>query len=188
MNSTRISARDLALVAVFAAVTAALGLIPAIPVGPVPITAQTLGVMLAGAILGGRRGFASQVLFLALVAIGLPLLAGGRGGIGVFAGASVGYLVGWPFVAAFIGWVTYKLGAPYSVWKGVIVCILGGIVLLYCFGVVGLMIRADLGFGAAVVTNVPFLLGDTIKAVLTALIARGVHTAYPRLLPAAKAA
>ena len=53
---------------------------PAIQVGPVPITAQTLGVMLAGSILGARRGFLSQLLFLVLVAIGLPVLPGRRRG------------------------------------------------------------------------------------------------------------
>ena len=78
--------KDLAYIALFAAITAVLGLVPAIQVGPVPITAQTLGVMLAGAILGARRGFLSQLLFLVLVAIGLPLLASGAGGLAVFAG------------------------------------------------------------------------------------------------------
>lgn len=183
MNKTRISARDLALVAVFTAVVAALGLVPPIPVGPVPISAQPLGVMLAGAVLGGRRAFASLILFLVLVAIGLPLLAGGRGGIGVFAGASVGYLVGFPVVAGLMGWVTYKVGAPYSVWKGIIISLVGGIVVLYSFGIVGMMLRTDLGFTKVLAVNAAFLLGDTIKAVLTALIAKGVHSAYPHLLP-----
>src|SRR5688500_6271691 len=96
------SSRDLAMVAVFAGIVAALGLVPAVSVlgGAVPITAQSLGVMLAGAVLGPRRGALALLLFLGLVALGLPLLAGGRGGLGVFAGASVGYLVGFP-VAAF---------------------------------------------------------------------------------------
>ena len=90
----RFTARDLALVAVFAGVMAALGLVPAwTPPGfTVPITAQSMGVMLAGGVLGGRRGALSMLVFLALVAIGLPLLAGGRGGLGVFAGPSVGFL------------------------------------------------------------------------------------------------
>ena len=83
----RSTSRDLALVATFAGVVAALGLVPAFtpPGFTVPITAQSLGVMLAGAILGARRGFLSLALLLVLVAVGLPLLAGGRGGLGVFA-------------------------------------------------------------------------------------------------------
>ena len=74
------SARDIARIAVFAALTAGLGLIGAITVGgAVPITLQTLGVMLAGAVLGPWRGAASMGLLLLGVAVGLPLLAGGRG-------------------------------------------------------------------------------------------------------------
>jgi biotin transport system substrate-specific component len=93
--------RWLAHVAIFTGIIAVLGLVPALPIPgmPVPITLQTLGVMLAGAVLGARKGGASVLLFLALVAIGLPLLAGGRGGLGVFAGPSVGFLIGWPIAA-----------------------------------------------------------------------------------------
>lgn len=178
-------ARDLALIAVFAGVTAALGLIPPLylPISPVPITAQSLGPMLAGAILGGRRGFASQALFLALVALGLPLLAGGRGGIGVFFGVTWGFLIGWAVVAGFIGWATYRLAAPYSLWKGIIVCAIGGMLLLYGIGIPGMVITGKLTFTAAVAANLPFLPGDLVKCVIAALVAKGVHTAYPGLLP-----
>ena len=114
MASSRPSslARDAALIAVFAGFVAALGVVPAFhpPGFSVPITAQSLGVMLAGAILGGRRGFAALVLFLALVAIGLPLLAGGRGGLGVFASPSVGFLLAWPVAAFVVGWLIERGG------------------------------------------------------------------------------
>ncbi len=83
-------------ICLFAAIIAVLGLLPAIPLaGGVPITAQTLGVMLAGVILGGRQGALAVLLFLFVVALGAPLLAGGRGGLGVFFGPSVGFLIGW---------------------------------------------------------------------------------------------
>lgn len=178
-------ARDIAYVAVFAGVTAALGLVPGImtPLSPVPITAQTLGVMLAGALLGGRRAFASQTLLLVLVAIGLPLLAGGRGGLHVFTGPSWGFLIGWPIVAALIGYVTYRFGAPYPVWKGVLVNVVFGMVVLYCIGIPGMMSVTHMGLGQAIAANLPYLPGDLVKAVLAALIAKGVHSAYPALLP-----
>lgn len=180
-----LGARDLALVAVFAGVTAALGLIPGImtPLSPVPITAQSLGPMLAGGILGGRRGSASQALFLALVAIGLPLLAGGRGGFGVFFSVSWGFLVGWPIVAGLIGWATYRIGAPYSLWKGLIVNVAFGLVVLYLIGIPGMVVTGKLTFVQAVAANLPYLPGDLAKAVIAALVAKGVHTAYPALLP-----
>ena len=65
-----------------------LGLIPpiALSITPVPITLQSLGVMLAGGLLGSRLGALSQLVFLLIVGVGAPLLAGGRGGLGVFLG------------------------------------------------------------------------------------------------------
>jgi biotin transport system substrate-specific component len=180
----RTSARDLALIAIFAGIVAALGLVPALyPFGgAVPITAQSLGVMLAGAILGGRRGGLALVVLLALVAIGLPLLAGGRGGLGVFAGPSVGYLVGYPVAAFLVGWLTQKGGTPYRLHWGVTANIVGGIVVLYALGIAGTALVADLSLVAAAVSALVFVPGDLVKAVLAAVVARGVHAAYPGLL------
>ena len=180
----RTSARDLALIAIFAGIVAALGLVPALyPFGgAVPITAQSLGVMLAGAILGGRRGGLALVVLLALVAIGLPLLAGGRGGLGVFAWPSVGYLVGYPVAAFLVGWLTQKGGTPYRLHWGVTANIVGGIVVLYALGIAGTALVADLSLVAAAVSALVFVPGDLVKAVLAAVVARGVHAAYPGLL------
>jgi biotin transport system substrate-specific component len=178
------SARDLALIAIFAGIVAVLGLVPALyPFGgAVPITAQSLGVMLAGAILGARRGGLALVVLLALVAVGLPLLAGGRGGLGVFAGPSVGYLVGFPVAAFLVGWLTQKGGTPYRLHWGVTANIAGGIVVLYALGIAGTALVADLSLVAAAVAALAFLPGDLVKAVLAAVVARGVHAAYPGLL------
>ena len=91
---SNLNTRDIVLIALFAAIMAVLGVFPPItlPLVGVPITAQSLGVMLAGGILGAKRGAMSMALFLILVAVGLPLLAGGRGGFGVFLGPSGGFL------------------------------------------------------------------------------------------------
>lgn len=177
-------ARWMAQVAIFAGVIAALGLVPALqlPAMPVPITLQSLGVMLAGSILGARKGAASVLLFLALVAIGLPLLAGGRGGLGVFATPSVGFLIGWPIAALVIGWLTERRGAPYSVPRGVGFNLLGGIVVMYVFGLTGMMLVGGLSLAAATIALLPFIPGDVIKAVLAAGIAKPVHASYPGLL------
>ena len=183
-SSHRTPARDLALVAIFAGIVAALGLVPALfPFGAaVPITAQSLGVMLAGAILGPRRGGLALVVLLVLVAVGLPLLAGGRGGLGVFFGPSVGYLVGWPVAAFLVGWLTQKGGAPYKLHWGIAANIVGGIVVLYALGIAGTVLVADLSVAAAAVGALVFLPGDLAKAVLAAVIARGVHASYPGLI------
>ena len=88
MASRRNTARDLAQIAIFAALIAALGLPGTITVGTtgVPITLQTLGIMLTGGILGARKGFLAVASFLLLATAGLPLLAGGRGGIAIWTG------------------------------------------------------------------------------------------------------
>ena len=105
-----LTTRDMVHIALFAAIMAALGLLPPIPVGfiPVPITAQSMGVMLAGSILGAKRGALAILLFLALVAVGLPLLSGGRGGLGVFFGPTAGFLLSWPVGAFVTGWLTER--------------------------------------------------------------------------------
>jgi biotin transport system substrate-specific component len=183
-TAPRTPARDLALIAIFAGVVAALGIIPAFtpPGFSVPITAQSLGVMLAGAVLGARRGALSLVLLLVLVAAGLPLLAGGRGGLGLFAGPSAGFLIGWPVAAFVIGWITERGGAPYKLHWGIVANIIGGIVVLYVFGIVGVSVATGLSLPAATVSCWIFIPGDLVKAVLAAVVARGVHAAYPGLL------
>jgi len=176
---------DLALVAVFAGVIAALGLVPAVSVPgfPVPITLQSMGVVLAGAVLGARRGAASVLLFLALVAVGLPLLAGGRGGLGVFATASVGFLLVWPFVAALVGWLTERRGAPYQVRWGIPINLVGGMGLMYIGGWLGMVTVGGLSLPAAITATAIFLPGDAIKMVVAAFVAAAVHRALPDLLP-----
>lgn len=184
-TTTTSSSRDIAMIAVFAGVIAALGLVPAFyPFGgAVPVTAQSLGVMLAGAILGPRRGALAVLLFLGLVALGLPLLAGGRGGLGVLVGPSVGYLVGWPVAAFVVGALTYAFAAPYRLGRGILANLVGGVLVIHVLGVLGLIVRADLSLTAAVTGDLVFVPGDVVKAVVGALVARGVHAAYPRLLP-----
>src|SRR6478609_7594496 len=184
MPAHRSTSRDLALVATFAGVVAALGLIPAVyPVGnAVPITAQSMGVMLAGGILGARRGFLAVALLLVLVAVGLPLLAGGRGGLGVFATPSVGFLVGWPVAAFVVGWLTERGGSTYRLPWGIVANLLGGVVVLYALGIAGIALVAGISVQAAAVSTWIFLPGDLVKVVVAALVARGVHAAYPGLL------
>ncbi len=182
--ASRNSSRDLALVAVFAGVVAALGIVPAFtPPGlSVPITAQSLGVMLAGAVLGARRGALALVLLLVLAAVGLPVLAGGRAGLAPFLSPSGGFLVGFPVAAFVTGWLTERGGAPYRLGWAVAANILGGIVVLYLFGIVGVALALKISLPAAAVANAVFVPGDLLKAVVAALVARGVHAAYPGLL------
>jgi biotin transport system substrate-specific component len=185
-SARRRPVRDLAYIATFAAIVAALGLVPPVtlPVIAVPVTAQSLGVMLAGAVLGARRAFWSLLLFVALVALGLPLLAGGRGGLGVFVGPSAGFVIGFPFAAYAVGWFTERLcpDGTYRLGRGIVAALLGGVGVLYVFGAAGFMIVTRLSPLPVLI----FIPGDIVKAVLAALVARGVHAAYPGLLPSSR--
>ncbi len=166
--------RDLALIALFAALIAVLGLPGALSVsGSVPITAQSLGVILAGSVLGGKRGFLSVLAFLVLVSAGLPLLSGGRGGLAAFTGPSGGYLVSWPFGALVIGLLVQRTLPRYRLWWGLIANVIGGIVVIYAVGIPWTWWKVGGGFGATIVSAAQFVPGDLIKVVLAALITRG---------------
>ncbi|TFD19277.1 biotin transporter BioY [Cryobacterium sp. TMS1-13-1] len=176
-------ARDLAQIAIFAALIAALGLPGPLNIGPVPITMQTLGVMLAGAILGPRKGTLAVLLFLVLTAVGLPLLAGARGGIGVFTvSPAAGYLYGWLLGAFVTGYLTARLLPKYPFWPALGATILGGIVAVYLLGIPVMAINLGLPLWTAIGLNVAFLPGDLIKVIVTVLVARQVHKAYPGLI------
>ncbi len=172
------AARDIARIAVFAALTAGMGLIGAISVGgAVPITLQTLGVMLAGTVLGPWRGAASMGLLLLGVAIGLPLLAGGRGGIGVFMSPTAGYLIGWVVAPIVIGLI---VGSRPVWWRVLLGSIVGGILVVYLFGIPVQAWMTDLSIGETIVTSMVFLPGDLLKVAIATLVTMGLYRAYPR--------
>lgn len=177
-------ARDLAQIAVFAALIAALGLPGALYIGAaaVPITFQTLGVMLAGAILGARKGFLAVLLLEGLVAAGLPLLSGGRGGLGVFVGPSAGYLLGWLLGALVIGWLTARLLPRYRAFPAACATALGGIVVIYAIGVPWMAAVTEVPFWVALGASTAFLPGDIAKVIVTVLVAKQVHRAWPGLI------
>lgn len=182
-GGSRNVATDIAYIAVFAALIAILGFV-AIPVGAagVPIVLQNAATILAGLVLGARRGFLATGLFL-LVGLFLPILAGGRTAIQALGGPTVGYLVGYLVGAVVAGYIAYR--SPWGN-KGATVAmfVLAGVaalVLQYLFGSFGLVLRADMDFGAALGSQVPFLLPDAGKLAVMIAIALAVHAAFPAL-------
>lgn len=180
---SRSATRDLAQIAVFAALIVVLGLPGQISLGSagVPITLQTLGVMLAGALLGWRKG-ALSVLAVMVIGLALPVLAGGRTTLTSLAGPTAGFLIGWIPAVIVIGLLTALMMPRYRLIPGLLITILGGIVVIYTFGVAGMLLRTDLTLGAAIVANGVFVPGDLIKAVVTAVVATQVHKARPGLI------
>ena len=178
---------DLARVAVFAALVAAMALTPAIPIGPVPITLQTLGVALTGLCLGPWRGFAAMALYLVVGAAGLPVFSGGAAGIGVLIGTSGGYLLSFPLAALLGGFV-----AQWAVRRGVSratpFIMFGGLLLaryLIILPIAVTHLSRVLGLAwiqALVIVDMPFWIADLIKSVIAVILALAVHRAFPRLL------
>ncbi|WP_313615854.1 biotin transporter BioY [Agrobacterium sp.] len=181
--------RDIVLIALFSAIIIALGLLPPIPLGfiPVPITAQSLGVMLAGVVLGAKRGTLAVLLTILIAAIGLPVLSGGRGGMSIFYTPTTGFLIGWVAAAFVTGYLSEMLvnRQQSGLVQGVgffMASLTGGVVVLYVFGITYLAIATGTGFSNAFWGSMAFIPGDVVKAVLAALAGRAVLAGYP-LLP-----
>ncbi|MGI5486309.1 biotin transporter BioY [Microtetraspora malaysiensis] len=175
---TPMPAADLARMVVFAAFIAVLGIFPGFYVGTsgVPIVLQNAGPLLAGAVLGARRGAASVVLLLALTAIGLPLLSGGRAGIGPFLGPSGGFLLGWILSALVVGLIVERAARPRL--PVLLAAGAAGLAADYLIGVPFLgLYTGDLP--AAATQSLVFLPGDAAKVVAVSLIAATLHRALP---------
>lgn len=184
----RWNATDLGLIAVFAALVAVSAVVPAIPVGAlgVPITVQTLAVMLTGLALGPGRAFAAVGLYVVLGLAGLPIFSSGRGGLGVLAGPSAGYILAFPLAAAAVGWLAaVVLRRTTGKVRGLALfaaAMAGSIVFVHTLGILGLMVNAKLDLSKAFLADLAFYPGDVIKNVLAVSIALALHKAFPDLL------
>lgn len=173
--------KELVYAALFAAFIAVLGMIPPLPLGfiPVPVTAQTLGVMLAGCFLGRRMGALSLVIFILLIALGLPVLTGGRGGLAALVGPSAGYIFSWPVAAGLIGWCSEKIWRKVRAWKLLAVNLVFGVLLVNLIGAPVMALLTDTSIWAGLTAALAFLPGDIIKAVIAAVITMQLKAVSP---------
>lgn len=164
----RSSALQNALLVIGASIVTSLAAQLAIPVpwSPVPITGQTFAVTLSGAVLGMRRGFLAQALYLVEGAIGLPVFAGGAGGAAVFAGPTAGYLLAFPIAAAVTGALAER-GWDRR-FGTMVIAMLAGSVPIFALGL-ALLSRFVPAGGLLAAGLFPFLPGDLVKATLAAL-------------------
>ncbi len=174
--------RTLVRMALMAALIGALGLVPPVflPLTfGAPITVQNLGVMLAGLVLGARAGAGAVALFVfVVVVLGVPLLTGGRGGLGLLYGPTAGYLLG--FIPG--AFVTGALFARLKLSPGLsafLAATAGGIGVVHLCGIPVLAVVAGIGLPKAALASALFLPGDLLKALAAALIVAGV----PKLRP-----
>jgi len=161
-------ARDVLLVLSFSAVTALCAQI-AFWIGPVPITGQTFAVLLAGALLGSKRGALSQLTYLGMGAMGAPVFAGWMGGPAVLLGPTGGYLLGFVAAAFVVGFLAER-GWDRRLWSTALAMLIGSIVM-YAFGLAWLAFWLDRFAPESSVLSVglyPFIPGDLFKLVLAA--------------------
>jgi biotin transport system substrate-specific component len=197
---------DIALVASFAAFIAVCAILPGIPTpSGVPITLQTFGVILAGLVLGWRRGGLAALLYVALGLAGLPIFAEGTGGLVVLSKPSVGYLLAFPFAAALAGALgglalrlaprlqasafAARLGEwavrTTSAWRYPLLVLAGlgaSFLTIHPAGIVGLMARLGLSFQEALAIDVVYWPGDVIKNLAAAAVAVAIFKAFPDML------
>lgn len=157
---------DLALVVGFAALTAAAAQVSfRLPWTPVPITAQTFAVLATGTVLGSRRGAVSQLLYVLVGAVGLPVYAGGAGGWKVVTGATGGYLIGFVVAAALVGALCERRQDRHLITS--VPAMLAGSAVVYGIGLPWLAaVLGVSGVKAIELGLVPFLAGDVVKMAL----------------------
>jgi biotin transport system substrate-specific component len=180
--------RSVALVAVFAALIVVAAVVPGIPVGSlgVPITLQTLAVMLAGLSLGAVRGSLAVLLYLALGFAGLPVFSGGRSGLQVMTTPSAGYLVAFAVAAFVVGLAAQQILARTRASRRIplffIAAMSTSILFVHTLGVLGMSLMADIPLSAAFQADLAFYPGDIVKNVVAAIAAAAVHRAFPDIL------
>jgi biotin transport system substrate-specific component len=163
---TRSIATDVVLVVAGAALTAVAAQL-SVPLWPVPITGQTLAVLIVGSTLGAVRGSLSMILYAMLGILGLPVFSEASKGFGVIAGPTGGYIIGFIFAAALTGWLAQRawdhriLGAIASFAAGTVVTFAIG--LPWLAAVLGTNLDLTLQYGLY-----PFIIGGIVKALLAA--------------------
>ncbi|MBA4492789.1 biotin transporter BioY [Paenactinomyces guangxiensis] len=185
MSKSALSVRNMTFIAMFVALLAIGGQISIQTV--IPITMQTFVVMLAGSILGARRGFVSMLVFIALVAAGAPLLSGWKSGPGALVGPTGGYIVSWPFAAFLMGLIVEKFAAkgPLKAWQITLAHITGGILLVHLIGFPWAVaaLKLPLNMETFISSFLIFMPGDLIKAFVATPVALAVYRAVPWLKP-----
>lgn len=165
--------KSLVFIALFVAIIAITGIIPAIPIPfiAVPITLQSLGVMLTGSLLGAKKGFVATLVFVLLVAAGAPFLPGGTGGLAAIVGPAGGYIISWPFGALVIGLFSDRIRNGMWVYPKLIIGhLLGGIIVIYTGGILYYSFVTKTPLGATAIGNLAFIPGDTVKMIISIII------------------
>ncbi len=171
--------RDITLASLFGSLTAIGSFIGEVSVGPVPITLQTFFTYLAGGILGGYMGALSQIIYILLGSVGLPVFAQRKFGPAVLVGYTGGYLIGFVVGAFIIGKFVESQKNPSLTW--IMISMVAGTLAIYVFGVIQLSLWY--GLPEAILLGVlPFVIGDTLKILAASFITIKVRKMLPNFM------
>ena len=182
-SKTKIITADIALIAMFTALTAVCSWV-SIPVGEVPVTLQTFAIFMTVGILGTKRGVISVLVYMLLGAAGVPVFSGFSGGVGSLIGTTGGYIIGFIFSAALAGVIIDKFGSKLYI---KIAAMLAGLVVCYAFGTAWFIIFytrsvGAIGIGAALMMCVvPFIIPDVLKIVAAACLSTSIKKALDKV-------
>jgi biotin transport system substrate-specific component len=167
--------KKLILAALFSALTAVCSIISVpLPFSPVPINMATLSVFLAGSLLGSSYGAASQLAYVFMGAIGLPVFHSFTGGLGILTGPTGGYLIGYIAAAYLIGLLTENKLNSYPL---LALSLFIGLTACYAFGTLWFMyVTGSNIYSALVLCVIPFLPGDGIKILLALLLVKKIRS------------
>jgi biotin transport system substrate-specific component len=155
-----------------AALTAASALI-IIPIGEVPVVLYNFFILMMGLLLGSRWGAASIAVYLLAGGLGLPVFAGGRGGIAILLGPTGGYLIGFLPAVFIIGFISEKFKQRFIY---DIIAMLCGTAVIYALGVIQLKIVLEKTWMVTIALGVfPFIIFDIVKVVAAAVTAKAVR-------------
>jgi biotin transport system substrate-specific component len=183
LNSTNKSPRlalttqQMVRAALFTALVIVFAIIPPLPMPfvPVPLTLQTLGVMLAGLILSPRLAALAMLLYVVLALVGFPVLPGGRGGLAVFAGPTGGFILGFIPGAFVVSWLAARNQSETTtaamIARNFGAAVFGGAIVVYAIGVPWLAMVTGMTMDRALMAVVVFLPGDLVKAVIATIVA-----------------
>lgn len=180
--------KELILTAFFASITCVFSIL-IIPLGIIPITLQVFAVVIAGAILGAKIGFMSQLLYAIMGAIGLPVFSGMQGGMNVVVGPTGGYIFGFVIAAGVIGLIvdfSHKRMKYSHANIMIFVSMLIGLIIIYGFGMLQLSLVLNLPISTAFKSGVlPFIGIDFVKVILAGMASIPIRKALlkSRLLP-----
>ena len=176
--------RNLVLCAMCAAITCILAPLSIPLAGGVPVSLATFAVMLSGVLLGGPLGALSQLIYVLLAAVGLPVLAGWTGGLGIVLGMTGGYIIGYIPCAWRTGLIYKKYGETAKKPVKILFMILGmtaGNIVLYVIGTAWFMFITEMTLEASLAACViPFIPGNIIKMAAVIIIGLPVENAIRR--------